>query len=505
MRKPYNPKANLITIYTVNDQPTFLQCYNLSKTVRAPHPCLVDHLARPNPIARTSYRGFAGKKGVISTYQLKCTKDEITQTLLSANKEPDFREITDSININELTREEASLFSEVRPSERVPLDEKVDTHYNICCEHTDLGDLTEPFILAQRHDIAKFCIGHPAKVQDQTHYTLVDKISPDPSFSVIVPGQHAVVKDGKGKFERNCIIDIGFDFSTGCISNVTPDGTYDPTGKCSYCYAHQNGPCTLDTLFDIDPVWLKERIEQKIEERNLKDKRIYFRLGQTTETHIPQYLRKWPGFRDNLTLALKVLADLDHDFRCAMPTKTPEFDEELAELLKAAHVSMLTSIAYAELEKGMVKHGFTVDKRLEEALKFRKAGVNSNIYIVTDVTRGRESMQPEAKQAEAFAQEHNIPLQFLDVRVTRKADAPLITGDEWESLPQLKRNQSKAQPTLFDLANEEQPRWGQTGQSYLCANITHPDWLKLIDNNRGNTRLCSTHACEKKCGKCFMD
>ncbi|MBW3019646.1 hypothetical protein KY329_05710 [Candidatus Woesearchaeota archaeon] len=509
MKKPYNPKANLVTIYTVNREPVFLQCYNLSRTVRAPHPCLTDYLAQPEPIARTSYKGPGRKQGFIATYRLKGTREEIIAALLTADKEPDFREVHDHIFPEELEggdiESPSAMFG--RPDEEIlKLGPEIDKQYNISCVYVD-SDLATKLILAQRHDIARFCRGKPAKVQDTTaHYVCVDEVPLDPGFSLITPGQHAVIKEGKGRFESTCIIDIGFDGSIGCLSNTTPEGTYETTGKCSYCYAHQSGPCFSDTLFDIDEGWLKERLEQKIEEMNLKG-RIYFRLGQTTETHIPKAFRKWPGFRDNLSLVLRVLAESDHDFRCAMPTKTPEFDEKLAELLKAANVSMLTSIAYEDLEKGMVRHGFTVEKRLEEAWKFREEGVNSNIYIATDITRAREFMQPEAKRAEQFAKEREIPIQFLDIRVTRKSDAQRITGSKWEDLPQLKRNHShKASLFNSDDAPEE-PRWGQTGQSYLRANVTHPDWLKLVKKNRGNTRLCSTHVrkCERRCGKCFMD
>ena len=92
---------------------------------------------------------------------------------------------------------------------------------------------------------------------------------------------------------------------------------------------------------------------------------------------------------------------------------------------------------------------------------------------------------------------NNLQIQLLDIRVTKKKDAELITGLSW------KEAKEAEQMSLFN--NNEMP-WKLTGQNYLHAWRTHEDFLEIIEQFE-NIRLCSTHVIphERRCGKCFTD
>jgi hypothetical protein len=105
-------------------------------------------------------------------------------------------------------------------------------------------------------------------------------------------------------------------------------------------------------------------------------------------------------------------------------------------------------------------------------------------------------MLPHARKAIKHCQEHGISYQLLDYRITKKELAEHIGGAPWHLL------KANKQMGLF----QQHGKWGLTGQNYLHALETHQDYQKLVGNNRGQVRLCSTHAQDRKyCGQCFMD
>jgi len=479
-RKPYNKKTNHWKFYRAGKYLLF-QTYNKGTSLRACPIELVPFLAKAEPIAHTSYRG--SKKGSVTTY------------LLNGNFQ----------KLREIAHEQGK-FIEIRSADE-SLDAEVDKQFNIFTRSVKLSRKLRAILRQSlRDDVREFCNQKPIAEKNREegrHFRHVESVEPEPSFTLIKPGKFSVVKDGKGKFHSICLIDIGFDFSKGCSSNTTPDGVYDTNGRCHYCYAYQNGPCFLDTLFDIDEAYLLDCIQAKIEERGFeKKKTLYFRLGQTVEAHVPGTLRKFPGFQDSLKITLETLAKLAkrRRIRGAMPTKTIEYDKELAKMLKAANVSVLASIGYEQLEPGMVLHGCDVEQRLDTILRYGRAGVNSNIFIATDVTRSMGDMQPEAKKAFEFWKKHKkyLGVQFLDIRITKKTDAELIGGAPWAAL---KYDGDQVNSLV------QRGYWTQNSQNYLHALITHSDYLKVIGKNRGKIRLCSTHAREeeRRCGACFMD
>jgi hypothetical protein len=483
-KKPYSKNTFQWKVFPVpKSDLIFFQAYNQSRSMRACPDVLAPFLENKGPVARASYQGKGSRRGFVFSYLLRCSMSALHQ----------------------LAKENGRKLSIQRM--HMPLDEKTDSQFNICSEHVNLGGLASFFVQMLRIDIADFCqhkpVLHPREIN---HYSLVDRIEPKPEFTRIKATPKLIVKDGKGTFSDACQLDIGIDLSKGCISNTSDSGIYDPSKKCAYCYAFQNGPCFLDTVYDIDEDSMVGWINGKIREKGIEDKeKIYFRLGQTVDSDVPPAMRRIPGFKDNYRITLNALVRIaeerrlhNQDIQVAMPTKIVEFDDELADLLKQVNGSILASIGYEPLEKGIIGHGYTVEKRLEGILAFGMAGVNANLCVATDITRSMDEMQPDARIAWEFFNRHKeyLGLQFLDIRITKHSLAPVIGGQPWDELI------CSAQRNLF---TDYQGAW-KKGQ-YLHAWATHPDFLKIIGDNRGRVRLCSTHARpeERRCGMCFMD
>lgn len=473
-KKPFTIKKYW-KLYSAGPGMFFLQTYNKSQTLRECPEIFRHLLARQEPIAHTSYIGFGGKKGHVTTYLLKTTRTDLY--------------LNSEIPI------------EIR-SPRKQYDTDTDKKYNILCKHIDLEHLTEELIQCLRDDIEEFCNEKPAKKQTKEGLTIADKI--EPSFEITkIPARTDMVKEGKGRFHTTCIIDIGINPSMGCISNTTPEGMYKPENKCSYCYAHQNGPCYIDTVYEFTEKELISMIKNKITELGIEEKNtIYLRIGQNVEANTFPVLNKFKGTVNNLETILKAIVVLSKERRIitAMPSKIIKYNKKTAELLRKAKVSLLASIAYEQLEPGIVLHGFNSQKRMQELLKFAKDGVVSTLFVATDITRSLEFLQDDAKRALEFYEKHRdaLNLQFLDMRITRKKDSRIISGTEWRDLL------ASTQKRLF---TDYMGSWRRTGQNHLCAYTTNPDFLRITGNNTGKMRLCSTHVIEEeqRCGKCFMD
>lgn len=477
-RKPYNPKRFEWKFYQINNNLFFFQIYNQGPTLRTAPVALRDLFAHEGPVGHTHYSG--SKEGYITSYLLKTS-------------EKDLRRITeDNGRIFKLR------FVDNSTRDFGPV---TDFEFNIFSRYAGLSDLKNYFISMIRDDVTEFCHYNSAEEfsNKKKHYKLVRKIEPNPRFTLIKPKENELVKAGKGFFDTGCIIFIGMDFSRGCVSNITPDGWYDLEGRCGYCYAYQNGPSFLETLYDFDKNYFIDKFEERRSKLNLEGP-IHVRIGQTTEANVPEPIRSFPGFRDNLKIALDALIYLSEKYRLsiAMPTKIPDFDKESIELLKRLDISILASIGYRELERGIVRLGYSPERRLENILELGKMGLNANIYVVTNITDHR-LMQEDAKMAIEFFKKHKkyLGLQFLDIRITNKRTAATIGGAPWSHLVH------SSQQDFF----LESGKWGRTGQNYLHALITDPYFLDLIGDNKGKIRLCSTHVVEdeRRCGQCFMD
>lgn len=474
-RKPY--AKTKLKFFMAKSDVLFFQTYNQGSTLRS-YPVELEGLVEETPVGHTSFRVNGNKKGFITTYLVNRPVQQIASRLKIHGK--DF---------------------EIRSPDKYSKYSDDDEGYNIIMNLLDLGALTEKLIQVQRDDISEFCNYKKAKKKDKiiTHINIVPEVKNQPGFTMIKPGKHGLIKDGKGKYENICPLDIGIDLSKGCVSNVSPEGIYQPCGKCSYCYAHQNGPCYLETIYKFTEDEFIKRLYALDKKLGIHPgKTLHLRIGQTAEANSPPGLRNMLGFPNTLVTALRAIKTYSKErkIKVAFPTKIPDFDEQTKKLLREIDISVLGSIGYSELETGINAHGYNYETRCRLIKQLAGEGINASLYVATDITRAIEHKQKDADYAFNYAFKNKLNLQFLDMRVTKKKDAKLITGYEWDEL--------KGSDQLGLFRNKDIP-WRLTGQNYLHAHRTHPDFLEIIKDFE-QIRLCSTHVIdsEKRCGRCFM-
>lgn len=490
-RRPYNARANWEKFYRLGPDTFVLFKYNQGPTLRACPSSLRGLLQKEEPIAHLHYEGTkAGraKEGFVTAYLVDSPTETLLQTVRQAGKVPDIR--TASFQASpEFMRA-----------------------YHVEGSHIPLGKLTTSFLDASLDDIVEFCNRQPAKEPAPVSgLQEVARIPIDPRYTLVTPNKNDAVRWGKGQFGDPCIIDLGLDQALGCPNNITPDGFYEPEELCGYCYAFQNGPSFLDTLFNFDVPELLERFQKKVADLSQKEGNerlkqggpVHFRIGQLTDGATPPTLKKFPGFRDNLAIMLEALVKYreTRDSAATFPTKLLAFDEDYVPLLKKGNVSVMYSFGVESLETGAVRHDFGFDRRAEEALRYADAGVKTGFYIAANIAEDAEQMHPDARRMFEFYQKHDdkMVVQFLDFRVTKKMIAKAITGHSWNELL------ANGQDSMFGGCCTG--AWHKTGQNYLAATHTHPSWFRLVGENKGRVRLCSTHVVpeERRCGECYME
>lgn len=503
-RRPHSPLAYVIKVYDAGEGKLFSPVYSQGPTLRVANPLLKQH-ARGGPVGHTVYVNNAGRDAWITTYVLEASLSELAEIQRKTHK---------SLLVSSLEED---------------LSAKVDRDYGIRSRHLSLGDLEASFVQSIRHDVKTHCeraergdnhayelfpSQEPETPQKrrrgrklftgETGFVQVERLEHGLESKLVRASATSIIKPAKGTLHEICPLQLGIDVSLGCVSTMTSDGWYDPSGKCSYCYAYQNGPCFRETVYALEEEAFTVMLKNRIAQQGLDRGRLHLRLGQTSEAFIAGTLAERFGVPDVLSPVLGGIAHLrkkGYDIRVAMPTKTPQYSPEITDLLRAAGVSVLVSFGDERKERGINQLGFTPERRLEEARRLANAGVNTNLYLVVDITRGIDAIHSTARQALAFAERHALGVQFLDVRVTKKEDAMDLVGAEWGMALG-----NPAQTGLWAVSGAGQGRFQKTEQSYLAAIRTHPDFLKYTAP-RGDRRLCSTHVLDgtQQCGYCFMD
>lgn len=548
-KRVYNPKKNNIKVYQLADNRFVLGVYNKGLTMCAIPEFLNELQSKRKRFAYTTYAG--SKRGSITSYELECPESKLEDICNKNGYSLEVRQVVGVCEVkgdfvgkgNQLLffkggggkwwlteAEEKKLSSKNKYAgfrffnpknsnhitRKAELDDSVDTEYNIFCEHVDLGEGdNQKLKLIQRYDIIEFNNVKSATekrqiITKEKHFKIKNSIKPNPRFyprvltlDKLAKTYHLLFKDGKGSktfdYEDICQIDIGIDFSLGCINTVNKEFLYAPKNRCGYCYSFQNGPCFLDSVYDFTKEYFKQGLEKKIEKLGIVGKKIInIRIGQVTDGFIPKSFRKLPGYKDTLKIALEFLVEMKddgYDFNVIFPSKMIEFREEYVDLFKQTNTSLMASIGYAcaGLEKGALEHGFTVEKRLSELLKYAQAGVTSSVYIATDFTRDTKFMNADAIKALKFAEKHKdlINMQLLDMRVKKKAIAKALTGSSWDELLSSGKYHHEGKP--------------------LAASKMHPSFLELQKKYKKlgmDVRFCYTHPINKaeaECGSCFID
>mgnify|MGYP001572442675 FL=1 len=213
------------------------------------------------------------------------------------------------------------------------------------------------------------------------------------------------------------------------------------------------------------------------------------RFGKRTESYIPI-----SPFSDFFVQALEVTAETKT--QNIIPTKFLTFNKEIANLLKKTKSTLLFSIGFDEYELGALEYGCNNEFRLEQALKYKQAGVNSIIYLLAVANKAPDKRENNIFK---FAEKNKIKVQILPMRFSRKDLTLKLTGVPWDIL----KDDSK-QPTLLKDHYEESRGSYYYENSCLTVRNIHPFWLNLIkDNNKENFRMCHHDSEDTYCGGCF--
>ncbi|MCF7798298.1 hypothetical protein K9M74_00170 [Candidatus Woesearchaeota archaeon] len=478
-KKPTYGQGNKSWKFFDIGEPDYLvySMYSKGDALGVPNLDVTPLLVEQEPFITASYKGKGTKFGNITSFKV----------------------VRDSFAIAKAAKTHKKSFQIIPVSNQ---SSTIDKAFNIAATirspvRSDLEDSIKNML---RGDVAQHCVV-PAiqRLPLLEHYKVVDAILPKPTFTTSSPAE--ILIKGKGEYEKICWLDWGFDVSQNCFATMLPDGRYSREGRCTYCYAeYMNGKPVTSGLKNISRKNFRKELREKLE----GDGPHFIRSGQRVENLIPASMKVWPGFVDNLPIVLEEIIRAKHEGKkiaVAFPTKVVEYDEKLAQLFIDANVTLLGSIGYEALEENVVRMGATTQARLDGLLQYARAGVRAAPYVLTDVTRSMEYLQDEAKLAIDFYKAHRAELaglQFLDARITKKKDAPIIAGNEWEDLKTSKTGQLNFFTT---------PRYHLTGNGHLAANVVHQEFLDLVGNNREGFRLCYTHSKEKKnkCGACFME
>jgi len=429
-----------------------------------------------DPLLVASYKGKGTKFGQVTSFGVQASREQLSLLARKHQKKLEIIPVT-------------------------PQDATVDTQFNISALVANSVSPSLESMLAHmiRGDVRTHCKSIPATTQLPLphHYTRVETILPKRVFTT--REKKELLMKGKGTYHDVCPLSWGFDIMPNCVATLLDDARYHSKGRCTYCYVeHLNGKPATNGIYTIDPKDFRAELATKLQGNGPH----FIRSGQRVENLVPLAMKSWAGFSDTLPVVLEEIARAreEKDIAVAFPSKFIEYDASLAKLFIDANVTLLASIGYEALEENVIRLGATTKARLEGLVAYAKDGVKAAPYVMTDVTRGLDHVQDEAKQAmEVYAKHSDVlaGLQFLDARITKKKDAPLIAGGAWDDI-----KHQHGQLNFFTT-----PRYHLTGNGHLAASVVHDDFLALIAHNKDAIRLCYTHSLDKKnkCGKCFMD
>jgi hypothetical protein len=219
-----------------------------------------------------------------------------------------------------------------------------------------------------------------------------------------------------------CQLHLAIDFTSNCRAyselSSLKDGSsvylFQPWDGCLYCYNRWVNMRHFGIGYHhADEKLLKEQLEKY--RKNFQAQGIAIgsiRIGEGTENFIPELIEQ-----------VMTLVEFAHKEKIAVviPTKTPLYDKAIAKTLSKANVSLMVSLGSDELETGICKMGFTNERRIEEAIKYHKAGIRTVLYPITDLTTHPENNKLwTVRKAYQLNQEIGIPVQFLLYRVGDK-------------------------------------------------------------------------------------
>ena len=352
-------------------------------------------------------------------------------------------------------------------------DKNTEEIFSISYKHIPLDGLWRKVKKAIDFDVEDYARAkqHIPQKRFEREEKLVDKIIP-----VIIPAYTSVAElfKGKEKFTRSCLFDANIDLSSSCITDLDELGYYRREDDCNYCYAlrHHTTP-SWKTLRKIEKELLKENMkEYKYAELDGKDIK-FIRVGARVESAADMHLSE-------LHKLLEV--SIDTGAKLIITTRYNNYHPETADLIKQAESSILFSIGPESLEPGAIAAGHTTEKKLETALKYKEAGVNSLINIISDIPGDRKNLTREEALVFEFSEKYGLEVQTLGLRMNSRVLAKKITGKSWE--------EHKQDPKQTDLFKENGSKGYHQGKNnQLVPNDIHPDFQDALD--KGTLGLCA--------------
>ncbi len=527
----YHLDNGLLKVFSIQDKPFFyFPFYTKGKLIAAPHPRIRSFLTTTTPVMHATYEQSGIKKGSIVYYETEMSLDDLIRIAEKEEKILDLRLV------------EKNKVTQFYPFKKVfsNLTKTIDEEYNLRITIANNVFLsTTPNAVAQdalsddtslindilpaipRQDVIEYCKGVPAKKRMPLKKNIVQvpKILPHISLQTIIPSDKSLNRAGKGDYYSGCPILRGSDTSTGCVVNRSPDGFYDSSLTCDFCYAKRLATKPYaNTIFTFSKDrWKKIFLDGLKQSGDDKKTVVLQRLGQDTEVMVPEKIKQLPGFFDGLEVILESLTELNNEreqiIRTTLVTKMPTDDVSLMKKLVAANVVVGVSIGYETygLENGARAWGYTTAHRLKLAKNLAEHGVPTYFFVMTDVSRPFTALQKDARLTLDFFEKNkqeSLPLyfQFLESRITKKSLAPVMGGASWDELKKPKLDALSQDLFSQKVEVDVGGRWDYHKKA-LVPNALHEDFQKLIGNNRGDIRMCYTYGplSQQKCGLCFTD
>ncbi len=510
-------------IYIGQNDRTYLAVYNYQHDVST---LLPPEFRSAERVLRLSY-SKGGKKGGVDVFLLKDGLPDVSE--IAKIKKTISREDASLLSrLPEITR--LTLFPQTLSGEEeffivnpddgrgtnviMESPEDIDRRYGIQQQIVaGLGEIGEEAASLARADVFYFCGREVSKSGREPKKEYVPRIIPVTKLERIRPER--VLTGGKAEFVPQCFLEANIDFMNGCLTSWIPgeNPSFDgetftdyfsyPWGDCDYCYASRKHRSFPKTFYEFDQQRLLEELRGGARLKFGSEEEVgkpidVLRFGKRTEP--------WTPFTsDEFSQTLEAM--LVTGTRGVITTKFLPFFPEVAELLRRTKSTLLYSMGPNEIELGTIEHGCDNEFRLEQAKKYREAGVNSALYLLF------HPVFPPTEENLGlinFARENRIPLQILPMRLinrdlAQKVISPFVgnqTGSLWDLL---KDTDDPAQMSALPVAHYENTYYHQSGVLIPKISSMHEYWTGLVGENKGMIRMCHHDEDLTYCGGCFCN
>lgn len=372
------------------------------------------------------------------------------------------------------------------------------------------GQETTELVNLVAADVSTYCVGNnsnPAKNPTGTSINMVPKIIPSTNLERVkntLREKEYILTGGKAEFVKECILNANIDFGGGCITGWIPgsEASFDgktfrgfflaPWDECRYpCYAADKHSSFPKNFLDFNEDLLRRELRGEccldFGSPVQYGKPIpVLRFGKRTETGSIYT-------REMLNRTLELMTETGT--KGVIPTKFLEFNETVADLLRRTRSTLLFSMGFDEEEPGALAHGCGNEFRFEQAIRYREAKVNSNIYLLI-----RAHQPPGERELDILKRTNygsKISMQLLPLVTKSKEAAQRLLGVCWDTL-----KGAKGQAELPGVSDFTCGSYYLDGGK-LRAQKLHPDWLNLMRDHKG-IRMCHHDPFETYCGSCFQ-